>query len=222
MAAARRELDEAMKAYYAQRAREYEEVYAKPERQDDLKKIRSFLSGAFEGLEVLEIACGTGYWTQIIAHSARSLLATDASREVLDVARAKDYGRCRVTFLQSDAYELIGVPTFQESAFAGFWWSHVPAKRQLDFLVALHGKLRPNAKVVLADNRYVEGSSTPISRTDKEGNTYQVRKLKDGSKHEALKNFPSEAGLEAQFSRVGQDVKVRCLEYFWVVQYRTY
>ncbi len=49
----------------------------------------------------------------------------------------------------------------------------------------------------MLDNKYVTGSSTPISRTDAHGNTYQNRPLKDGSTHEVLKNFPSHLQLQS-------------------------
>jgi demethylmenaquinone methyltransferase/2-methoxy-6-polyprenyl-1,4-benzoquinol methylase len=49
----------------------------------------------------------------------------------------------------------------------------------------------------MLDNNFVSGSSTEISWTDIEGNTYQTRKLKDGSLHEVLKNFPDHQQLAA-------------------------
>ena len=49
--------------------------------------------------------------------------------------------------------------------------------------------------MVFFDNCYVEGSSTPLSRTDAAGNTYQSRRLDDGSTHEVLKNFPAKKAL---------------------------
>ena len=39
------------------------------------------------------------------------------------------------------------------------------------------------------------GAGLPIARQDDEGNTYQIRKLADGSEHEVLKNFPAETEL---------------------------
>ena len=52
-----------MKEYYAARAKEYDQIYAKPERQTDLRLIEQWLPSRFEGARVLEIAAGTGYWT---------------------------------------------------------------------------------------------------------------------------------------------------------------
>lgn len=74
-------------------------------------------------------------------------------------------------------------------ALAGFWWSHVPLERIPAFLQSLHATLAPGARVVMLDNRYVAGSSTPIAECDAAGNSYQQRLLADGSVHRVLKNF---------------------------------
>ena len=52
-----------MRAVYARRAAVYERVYAKPERQADLRAMKAALPVAFAGRRVLEVACGTGWWT---------------------------------------------------------------------------------------------------------------------------------------------------------------
>jgi hypothetical protein len=60
----------------------------------------------------------------------------------------------------------------------------------------------PRARVVLLDNRYVEGSSTPVSEPDAHGNTYQLRRLADATEVRVLKNFPSKAQLRGLWSTV--------------------
>jgi demethylmenaquinone methyltransferase/2-methoxy-6-polyprenyl-1,4-benzoquinol methylase len=70
------------------------------------------------------------------------------------------------------------------------------------------------------DNAYVEGSSTPISRVDDYGDTYQMRRLDDGSQHEVLKNFPSESALRATVDGMGLGVQVEFLQYYWILNYR--
>ncbi len=74
---------------------------------------------------------------------------------------------------------------------AHFWWSHIANSDQPEFLRHITTKLAPGGRLLMIDNRFVEGSSTPISRTDAAGNTYQIRKLSDGTTYEILKNFPS-------------------------------
>jgi demethylmenaquinone methyltransferase/2-methoxy-6-polyprenyl-1,4-benzoquinol methylase len=205
--------------YYARRAVEYERIYDKPERQEDLQELRSTLCNLLSGHDVLEIACGTGYWTQALSGSARSILAVDAGEEVLAVARAKRYAGAKVRFVKADAYSLTGATGRFTAAFAGFWWSHVPLARLAEFLSILHGRLQAGARVALCDNNCVDDSNTPIARTDADGNTYQLRRLADGSTHEVLKNFPTEAQLRGAVGPAAVDVRHRSLPYYWCVSY---
>ena len=177
--------------YYARRAAEYERIYAKPERQDDLRAIEAWLPTQFANRDVLEIACGTGRWTPHGARDCASWLATDLISETIDIARSKPLPEGRVRFALADAYALHEITGEFDAAFAGFWWSHVPLARLPSWLDALHAKLQPGSRVVFIDNLYVEGSSSAIARTDAQGNTYQQRRLDDGSRHEVLKNFPT-------------------------------
>ncbi|MCI0348904.1 MAG: class I SAM-dependent methyltransferase [Acidobacteriales bacterium] len=205
--------------YYAARAKEYERIFDKPERQDDLRWLREFVERSFAGRSVLEMACGTGYWTEILARSAASIVATDINEEVLAVAQSKAIDARKVLFRREDAYSL---PTFPERFSGGvavFWWSHIPKARIHDFLHGFHGVLSPGAKVVFVDNAYVEGSSAPISRTDEHGNTYQIRRLDDGSTHEVLKNFPTESELRAAVEGPATDARVDFLRYYWALSY---
>jgi SAM-dependent methyltransferase len=179
-----------MRNYYARRAAEYERIYAKPERQADLRAIEAWLPKHFAGRSVLEIACGTGWWTQHAAQTATQWLATDLNDETLAIARSKALP-AGVRLATADAYAPGGIDGAFDAAFAGFWWSHVPLARLAWWLESLHAKLQPGARIVFIDNRYVEGSSTPIAHTDEDGNTYQQRTLDDGSAHEVLKNFPT-------------------------------
>src|SRR6185312_1614063 len=91
-------------AYYADRAREYEKIYEKPERQGDLIALEGFFQSLFTNKNVFEIACGTGYWTQRIAKAAASVLATDINQAVIDVAKAKAYEKGNVKFDVADIY----------------------------------------------------------------------------------------------------------------------
>ncbi len=207
--------------YYAQRAAEYERIYHKPERQEDLRVLRKLVEQEFAGATVFEVACGTGYWTEVLARSAGEVVSTDINEEVLAIARTKPAGSCRVEFLREDAYELPRLRTLFNAGFSGFWWSHIPKSRLREFLLNFHRVLRPGARVMFIDNRFVEGSSTPIARTDDGGNTYQIRQLDDGSAHEVLKNFPTESELRATVTDLAEHVSVQLLPYYWVLSYVT-
>src|SRR5687768_13427756 len=132
-----------MEAYYARRAAEYEKIYAKPERQADLARMRKDIPALFAGERVLEIACGTGYWTPLIAAQAQSVLALDYNEETLAIARSKIYKGANARFAQGDAYALPGWNEKFSAAYAGFWWSHIPLGKIDSFLRHLHSRLEP-------------------------------------------------------------------------------
>ena len=200
--------------YYRDRATEYDGVYEKPERQEDLARLRAFLPPLVAGRSVLEIAAGTGYWTTALSSSAQSVLATDLNDETLAVARTRAYGPGEVRFQVADAYDLGAIPGRFDAIFAGFFWSHVPRADVRRFAAGLLDRVEPGGVVILADNRYVEGSNHPITRTTADGDTYQTRRLSDGRIYEVLKNFPTVAQFTADVSPAA--VSWTDLSYFWL------
>ncbi|GEM49231.1 class I SAM-dependent methyltransferase [Deinococcus cellulosilyticus] len=181
-----------LQGYYARRASEYERIYARPERQQDITDFTLHLQKRVQRFAVLELACGTGYWTERLSRTAKSIHATDIGQEVLDLARSKTY-LCPVQFELGDAFR--PKPCEVDVVFAGFWFSHVPISRRADFLKGIREAVGAGRPLILMDNLYVEGNSTPISRVDEEGNTHQARHLLSGETHEVLKNFPTREDL---------------------------
>jgi ubiquinone/menaquinone biosynthesis C-methylase UbiE len=207
-----------MESYYAARAPEYDDVYLKPERQADLRALEQWLPPIFAEATVLEVACGTGYWTQFIELAASRVVAIDSAAATIHIARER-VPDGKVSFVLSDAYALPRDLGKFNAAFAGFWFSHIPKARRREFLAGLGALLEPGAKVVLLDNLYVEGSSSPVTEHDADGNTYQARVLKDGSTHRVLKNFPSEAELQSLVTGIGEQCKFINWQYFWAFEY---
>lgn len=205
--------------YYAQRAEILEQVYDIPERQDELEELQDRLDETLAGHSVLELACGTGYWTQHYAYSAASVLATDINPEMLVLARAKDLPADKVTWQLADAYDLQVKQAFS-ACFAGIWWSHVPRQDQEAFLQQLRRKLGKDTLLVLMDNVQVEGASTPIARTDQHGNTFQIRTLPNGERCEVLKNYPSDSALRKKLATAAREIRVVRMEYYWMLTCR--
>lgn len=211
--------------YYAARARIYEENYDKPERQADLALLDEWVASALRGHHVLELACGTGYWTARFAAGAASVLATDFNTEMLDLARAKDLPADKVEFAVADAFDLSLPPgraanSAFTACFAGFWFSHVRREQQGNFLAHLRAKLGKDTLLVMIDNNYIEGNSSVIARTDLEGNTFQIRTLPDGSRTEVIKNFPTDSALRKKMGPEVHNIRIERSTYFWMLTCR--
>ncbi|GAA5176720.1 hypothetical protein GCM10025771_12150 [Niveibacterium umoris] len=209
-----------MKAYYSARAPYYDAVYEQPERAADIAFLRDHLPARFSGRRVLEIACGTGYWSQHLAPACTGLVATDGLDAPLAFAKQRP-GVDPACCLVADAYALPESLGQFEGAFAGLWLSHVPIARRGEFLCGLHRRLRPGARVLFIDNSEVQCRDYPICDTDADGNTYQMRPLRDGSQHRVLKNFPHESELRAMVQTFGAElVDYRSLDNFWIFEYQ--
>jgi ubiquinone/menaquinone biosynthesis C-methylase UbiE len=211
--------DSVIRDYYRQRAPVYDRVYGYPERQDDLRFLESHIPQQFSGKDVIEIAAGTGYWTQFIARSANSLVATDVTAEALSQIRRRS-GLGELITCLVDAFELGSLDKTFSAAFAGLWVSHIPKQDLPRFFHSLHQCLQPGATVVVLDNSEAQCERLPISHTDDVGNTYQDRELDDGSSHRVLKNFPGESELGSALDSEGAECKFLQLEHFWLFQYR--
>lgn len=207
-------------AYYKNRAAEYEKIYAKPERQDDLKIASTILQEIFAHKQVLEIACGTGYWTERIAATANSIFATDINESVIDVAKKKDFSGKEVSFGIVDFYNLSD-NAISESFFGGFIWSRILLQDLDRFISAVNSLVIPGGTVIFMDNNFVEGSNHPITEIDLYGNTFQTRRLADDTTYSVLKNFPTEKSLKEKLKDIAGEFKFFNLTYYWIICFTT-
>ncbi len=205
-------------AYYSERAKEYEKIYDKPERQSDLLALNDILQNTFPGKDVFEIACGTGYWTQRIARVANTVLATDINTSVIDIAKGKVYEKNNVTFDVLDIFKPFLRQPF-DSLFGGFIWSHIKLQELDKFIDTVHSFVKPGGQVFFIDNNFVEDSSRPIISTDEFSNTYQQRELENGDSYSIIKNFPTDELFFKLLKEKGERIKFVNLKYYWAVSY---
>lgn len=209
-----------MVSYYKDRAKEYEKIYSKPERQNDLVIAGKFLQDAFANHDVFEIACGTGYWTEIISATAKNILATDINDTVIEVAKSKNYSRAKVDLKKADIFSLAGT-TKHESLFGGFIWSHIKLQDLTNFIDIVNSLVKNGGTIVFMDNNYVAGSNHPVSQKDDLGNTWQTRTLENGTIHKVLKNFPSETFIREVLTDKASEINFMKLKYYWILKYKT-
>jgi len=105
-----------MEEYYRRCAEEYEEIYQRsdPVWRQELNKIADALRQVFKGRRVLEIACGTGYWTQLLSETAQSIVAPDILQEMLEIAEKNNTsalfhsaGKTHTIYLLETAYLMV-------------------------------------------------------------------------------------------------------------------
>jgi ubiquinone/menaquinone biosynthesis C-methylase UbiE len=210
-----------LEAYYSRRAPEYEAIYRRddPVRRAEQAALARALCEAVSGKSVLEIACGTGYWTEAAARTARRIVAIDTSEAMLDIAGRKPVSAERVEFRRGDAYALESVPGVFDAVLASFWLSHVPRTRMDEFLGRLHRRLGSGGAVFLADNVYVPGIGGELVHKPGHRDTYKRRILADGSEHEILKNYYDADSLAGLFEDRAAGMRIHHGTCFWWVHY---
>lgn len=206
-----------MEGYYSARAREYEAVYFRDDevRQLELTQIRNTMRELFRGKAVLEVACGTGYWTQFLAQVARRVVAIDASWDVLAIAKEKRLAPDTVIFSHGDAYQLNAVPGNFTGSVANFWLSHVPRAHIQEFLHHWTSRLGPGATVFMADNVYNAGVGGELVTKKGSDNTYKIRPLADGRTYEVLKNYYGMDELRSLLAPYADDLQIHVGTCYW-------
>ena len=209
----------AMQQYYDRRADEYDEWYlragpfetAEDQRlwDDELAGVRAFLE-AVQGNRVLEVACGTGYWTRYLA-TGRRLVGLDFSPEMLVRARARaDADLCR-----GDAYRLpFATGSFDAVVFA-FWISHVPLGRLDAFLDEVHRVVRPGGQVACVDGMRPTSNREPET-VDAERRV-QMRRLRDGTEHSVVKVYYDEPALRHCLASRAETLEITTTKRFFIM-----
>jgi len=194
--------------------------YTDPQAERLRVPIKARYQELFLGHNVLEVACGTGYWTAIIGERAESVLAIDINQSLVSIAEDRCRHLSNVKFQIADAYTLDGVPTGFTAALGIWWWSHVPREQITAFLAALHSKLVPGAFVLFVDQLPYGGH---VRRQDAGGNTLEQRPLPDGRSFEIVKNFPTKDDVRNALAGISDSVQYnqRPDEKSWSVTYTT-
>jgi demethylmenaquinone methyltransferase/2-methoxy-6-polyprenyl-1,4-benzoquinol methylase len=203
--------------YYRARAQEYEAT-ALPDGADDEEPTNPFamewrgLVREVEALpqseSILELACGTGVWTQELVKHTEYLTALDAAPEMLKLNRARvNDPRVRYDCVNLFEWE----PTEQyDLVFFAFWLSHVPLDRLDLFLQRVRRAVKPGGRVMIFDEP--RGSANVIPT---QGHV-QARTLNDGRTFSIVKEYydPEELRRRLRAHRFS-DVKTVNGNYFF-------
>jgi 2-polyprenyl-3-methyl-5-hydroxy-6-metoxy-1,4-benzoquinol methylase len=217
------EYDADLVAYYTARAEEYEAIYRRdtPPRQTELSEISAGITELMTGRQVLEIACGTGYWTAIAARTASKIVAIDASAGMLNCAAHKNLPAGRIEFRLADVYDLNTVKGDFNAGLANFWLSHVPRRRLESFINQLHQRLGSGAVVFMADNVYIPGCGGDLMRVSGGEDTYKLRTVASGQSFKIIKNYFTEVELRTLFKSRAEDLRITFGQFYWWLSYKT-
>lgn len=204
--------------YYKERAQEYDEWFYRQGRYDrgseankrwfaEVGEVVAALEASELKGDVLELAPGTGIWTERLARTAATVTAVDASAEMIEINRTKVRSE-RVSYTQADLFAWRPERAY-DAVFFGFWISHVPLERMDGFLAAAAGMLRSGGKIFFVDSRREPTGTAENQELPEQDQQVMVRTLNDGRVFEIVKNFYEPADLAALCSRCGFEVTVR-------------
>jgi SAM-dependent methyltransferase len=206
--------------YYASSTQAADAALSRAERANDLARVRERLVQLVRGQTVLELACGTGYWTEVIAEAADQVLATDILDEMIARAQRRRYPEGKVAFRRVDGLDLPDDLGTFSCVFIGFWWSHLKRDEQDALLAQLRARLGRDVTLILLDDVYVEGSSTTVARTDAQGNTYEIVAAPDGERFELPKSYPADSALRKRLGGDVREIRIERLTYYWMLTCR--
>ncbi len=219
-----------MQEYYRERAREYDEWFYRQGRYDrgsatnarwfsEADEVFAALDSFHLAGDVLELAPGTGIWTQRLVRTASTITAVDASPEMLEINQAKVSSN-RVSYVLADLFSWQAERVY-DAVFFGFWISHMPLERLDDFLRSVRAMLRPGGKVFFVDGRR-EPTSTAINhQLPGQDSQVMTRALNNGRTFEIVKNFYDPIDLAARCTRAGLDITVRETATYFLYGYGT-
>jgi demethylmenaquinone methyltransferase/2-methoxy-6-polyprenyl-1,4-benzoquinol methylase len=219
-----------MKTYYRERAQEYDEWFYRQGRYDrgSQANARWFAEAdevvqALEALsltgDVLELAPGTGIWTQRLAQTASTVTAVDASPEMIEINRAKVSSN-RVTYQLADLFTWRPDRTY-DAVFFGFWLSHVPLERLDEFLQRVAGMVRHGGSVFFVDGQREQSSTASNHHLPMPESQVMTRILNNGRSFEIVKNFYTPSELAAQCLHAGLDMTIRETGTYFIYGYGT-
>ncbi len=208
--------------YYSRRAPEYERIYFRdvPERRKEIDDEVVYLRDLAAGKDVLELACGTGYWTKVMAETANSIVAMDLSFEMIAQSRLKEYVSPPF-FVQGDLTRIPAADRAFDLVVLGFWFSHQSKQEYEPFFDRISRPLRAGGRIWLIDNNPpAEGPTSDSAGIDEYGNNYKQRVLESGDEFVILKNYFERAELETIFGGRFEIERLLHNRYYWSIVLR--
>ena len=217
--------------YYRARAPEYDRWFRREGRYDrgpefrarweaELDEVRRALLRTHPAGRVLEIACGTGLWTMLLARHADRVVALDLAPEMLVEARRRidqlpRRPRAAVDLVEADVFSWTPPEPF-DAVFIGFFLSHVPPELFETFWRRVRSFLVPGGRFFLVDSLREDTSTAGDHRLPPEGSILARRRLDDGREFRVVKVFHDPEDLERRLAGLGFAAKIERTATFFI------
>jgi 2-polyprenyl-3-methyl-5-hydroxy-6-metoxy-1,4-benzoquinol methylase len=218
-------------AYYRARAGEYDEWFLRTGRYDrgeeqnrhwfaEVAEVAAALDAFRPAGRVLELAAGTGLWTERLARYADHITALDASAETLAINRARMH-RPDATPGPTVDYEQADIFTWQpreryDVVFFSFWLSHVPRERFAAFWQTVRSALADGGRVFCIDSLYSDLSTARDHQLAGPEAASLRRRLNDGREYSIVKVFYRPDELSERLAALGWRADARVTPSFFL------
>ena len=203
-----------MPTYLMEHPLEAERLELKTKREKILEELK--LVPLHPGMDVLDVGCGTGAVTRILAErvSPGKVIGIDLSEERLPVAMeiAKEQGVSNVEYIQADVRDLDPKDKTFDLAYSRFLFQYLPEEDAMDTLTGMKRLARPGGTTTVAD---LDGNHLYRYPPDVEWEQILERLLNELEKT----GFDAFVGrkLYSMFRKAGfQDIQVNILPYYLI------
>ena len=205
--------------YYRERAAEYDQWWLRQGRYDrgpaqkaqwfaEVSEVQAALVAFRPEGRILELACGTGIWTEQLLPFADELTAIDGSREMLAI-NAGRLGSALVRYIEADLFRWRPAAEDRfDTIFFGFWLSHVPPDRFAEFWNLVDSCLAPRGRIFFVDSRYQETSTAVDHILPERSATVLQRRLNDGREYRVYKIFYEREELTRRLAELGWSFEI--------------
>lgn len=213
-----------LRAYYRGLSQELalqpERIHSVPKRQEEFNQMVEKACFFSCDANVLELACGVGFWTQKMSAYVSSIYATDICEEALDIGRRR-VESTRVQFAVADAMALsLSAQQHFNRVFGGFWLSHIKRELLPAFFQNLHSLLGRGTEMLFVENEYPNRDARPFESVTHKGDTFELRQLKDGSTHFVLKNYFTDRELMDSLGPQTINAQIERTAFYWSLRYQ--
>lgn len=209
-----KDLVEETKEYYRQRARQYFDWANKTGKHEgEHEPDQSFYDEAGILLtaldqykltgDVLEIACGTGVWTEALVNHADHVTALDSSGEMIERNKSRLKANPKVHYVVADVYDWTPDRTYDAVTFS-FWIEHVPSAKLNQFVSKVSECMKRDARIFFVDQ---QSSAKEYEAWDDPSGEVVSRTLDNGKKFRVVKHFYSPEEIRDVFHQ--HDIETR-------------